>query len=313
MKYALALSALVASSYAGAIPGDVQTGIQRRAANPQPVCTFEEHSFYDKNWGGDGNTLANLKRDLGKKTWDPPANLVKPLEEVWKHQMDTYGNQGMNFKNFGYDQVMAAKGKINYCVRWEGNQKVSLSQRGEIETAIRRQFKKWIDVLADFEGFPYKTVDVKVVGWAVNDKNQLEGDVSKIQVYTTKDENGIPECAPGCGRFHHQDGDYSGCKAGADRHYDQSLWLTPGFGGGAGGDWGQRVSTEYFMDNIKQEDIHIVLHEIGHTFALDDFYDWTPTGVDKFLMKAGSAMKITEFDAWMARDWWMNLKRERGW
>jgi hypothetical protein len=78
--------------------------------------------------------------------------------------------------------------------------------------------------------------------------------------------------------------------------------------GGAGGDWGQRVGQEYFMQNVDAENIHIYLHEVGHTFALDDFYDWTPSGVTNFIMLAGSAMEITEFDAWMARDWWRNLK-----
>lgn len=89
------------------------------------------------------------------------------------------------------------------------------------------------------------------------------------------------------------------------------------------------------MQAVNEEDIHIVLHEIGHTFALDggsfpslacpcpwriylqaghqangwiDFYDWTPTGVSNFIMLAGSAMQITEFDEWMARDWWRHLK-----
>ena len=56
--------------------------------------------------------------------------------------------------------------------------------------------------------------------------------------------------------------------------------------GGAGGDWGQRVGQEYFMQNINAENIHIVLHEIGHTFALDDFYDWIPSGVTNFIMLA---------------------------
>jgi hypothetical protein len=30
-------------------------------------------------------------------------------------------------------------------------------------------------------------------------------------------------------------------------------------------------------------------------------------------MMAGSAMEITEFDAWMLRDWWRKLKAERKW
>ncbi|KAL6705128.1 hypothetical protein ACN47E_007233 [Coniothyrium glycines] len=310
MKNSLAISALVASVFAGAIPTPVQQHIHRRAANPQPVCAFDKHTFDDSNaWD---TTPAVSKRDLSKTTWDPPSNLVKPLQEVWKHELETYSN-ALGFKNYGYDQVMAAKGKINYCVRWEGNAKVTAAQRTQIETAIRKAFNKWITVLAGFEGFPYKTVDVNVVGWAVNNANILQGDVSKIDVYTDKDGSGIPQCAESCGRFFHQDGNYNGCKGGASRHYDQSLWLTPGFGGGAGGDWGQRVAQEYFMENLTAENIHIVLHELGHTFALDDFYDWTPTGVTKFIMNAGSATEITEFDAWMARDWWRNLKTKRGW
>lgn len=29
------------------------------------------------------------------------------------------------------------------------------------------------------------------------------------------------------------------------------------------------MGTEYFLQNLETEDIHIYLHEIGHTFALD--------------------------------------------
>lgn len=64
-----------------------------------------------------------------------------------------------------------------------------------------------------------------------------------------------------------QDGDYSSCPGGAERHYDQSLWLTDGFGGGAGGDWGQRIGREYFMDLLGSENIHILLHELVSDFA----------------------------------------------
>ncbi|KKK18719.1 hypothetical protein P175DRAFT_0496365 [Aspergillus ochraceoroseus IBT 24754] len=240
-------------------------------------------------------------------TWDPPADLVTPLNEVWEHQMSTY-QDALGFKNYGFDQVLAGKGKINYCVRWESAQPVTEAQRAEIASAASRSFNQWISVLAGFEDWPYNTVEVNVVGWAVRDASLLQGDTSGIDIHTTTDENGVPQCVPSCGRFFHQDGDYSSCPGGADRHYDQSLWLTDGFQGGAGGDWGQRMGQEYFMENLKTENIHIYLHEIGHTFALDDFYDWTPTGQQNFLMLAGSAMEITEFDIWMLRDWWRHLK-----
>lgn len=221
MKYSLALSALAATAYAGAIPADVHQHIHRRAANPQPVCKFEDHTFDDSNaW--DKVTPAVIQRDLSQTTWNPPSNLVTPLKQVWDHEISTYSN-ALGFKNYGYDQVMAAKGKINYCVRWEGSTKVTASQRTQVETAIRKQFNKWIAVLAGFEGFPYKTVDVNVVGWAVNDASILQGDVSNIDVYTDKDSGGIPQCAESCGRFFNQNGDYSRCAKGAARHYGKSI------------------------------------------------------------------------------------------
>jgi hypothetical protein len=271
------------------------------------VCALPLH---DSQIPGDldarsGSAWAEKRQSTS--TWNPPSNLVKPLNEVWEHEMSTYSNP-MGFKNYGFDQVMATGGKINYCVRWDSNKKVTAEQRKQIAAAVNRSVNKWIAGLAGFEGWPYKTVDVKVVGYAVRDRSLLEGDTSGLDIYTNKDESGIPECDPACGRFFHQDGDYSRCPAGAGRHYDQSLWLTDGFQGGAGGDWGQRVGQEYFMQNVNSENIHIYLHELGHTFALDDFYDWTPTGQTNFIMLAGSATQITEFDIWMVRDWWRHLK-----
>ena len=116
--------------------------------------------------------------------------------------------------------------------------------------------------------------------------------------------------------WQHQEQTYNngtpGCPGGYARHYDQSLWLTDGFGGGAGGDWGQRMGREYFMNNLHTANMTILPHEIGHTRGLDDFYDWTPTGVSNFIMRAGSSPSITEFSASMLRDWWRHLKSRYG-
>lgn len=218
MKSTYILPTLLASGLAATIPANVNPNIHKRA----PVCSFENHTFNDKSaWTTPSTTE---KRDLTKLTWDPPSNLVTPLKQVWDHEIATYSDP-LGFKNYGYDQVIAAKGKINYCVRWEGSATVSAAQRTKVETAIRRQFGKWIAILAGFEDFPYSTVDVNVVGWAVKDKSQLQGDVSGIQVYTTTDSEGIPECDPKCGRFFHQDANYASCAAGADRHYGK--WTRP--------------------------------------------------------------------------------------
>ena len=244
-------------------------------------------------------------------TWNPPANLVTPLAEVWAHEESTYSDL-YGFKNYGWDQVMANKGSINYCVRWDSTATVTATQRDQIQAALQRQFKKWMDVMAGHNGWPYAEVPVKVVGWAVRDRATLQWTDTSVDVYVNDISEDAPECAQPCGRFFHQDGNYPNCPGGAGHHYDMSLWLTSGFSGGAGGDWGQRIGSEYYVGALSTDNIHILLHEMGHTFGLDDFYDWTPTGVTNFLMNAGSATQITDFDAWMLRDWWRHLKSRYG-
>lgn len=257
--------------------------------------------------GGSGGGTADV--------WNPPSNLVAPLEEVWEHTESTYSNL-YGFKNYGWDQVMANKGSINYCVRWDSSVAVTAAQRDRIHATLARQFKKWIAALQEggqgWNEWPYTDVPLKVVGWAVRDRNTLQWTDNSVDIYVNDIRENAPQCAEACGRFFHQDGKYTNCPGGAARHYDMSLWLTAGMSGGAGGDWGQRIGSEYFMNSLGSEDVHILLHEMGHSFGLDDFYDWTPSGVGGFIMSAGSSTSITEFDEWMLRDWWRHLKSRYG-
>jgi hypothetical protein len=90
-----------------------------------------------------------------------------------------------------------------------------------------------------------------------------------------------------------------------------SLWPTLGQGGGAGGDWGQRVDEENMMSTLDQEQLTIVAHEIGHGFGLPDFYETTDQPNEDFpvcIMKAGSSPTITPGDGWMLRRVLENLK-----
>lgn len=245
--------------------------------------------------------------------WNPPANLSAALDKVWTHEESTYGNL-YGFKNYLWDQIMAAKGNINYCVRWDSSATVTAAQRDQVQAQLQRQFQKWMDAMTEngkgWNGWPYPKVNVKVVGWATRDRNLLQWNDGSVDVYVGDMAEGAPQCAPPCGRFFHQDNNYGGCPGGPGHHYDMSLWLTDGFGGGAGGDWGQRIGREYYMGNLNADNVHILLHEMGHSYGLDDFYDWDP-GVGGFIMMAGSAARITEFDTWMLRDWWRHLKSRR--
>jgi len=248
--------------------------------------------------------------------WNPPAKYVTPLAQTWKHQEDTYSDL-YGFRNYLFDQVMAANGSINYCVRWESTATVSTTLRDQIQTALQRQFQKWVDQLNEngqgWNRWPYKQVPVKVVGWAVRDRNLLQWSDNSVDIYVNDIREGAPQCSEPCGRFFHQDGNYSGCPGGAAHHYDMSLWLTQGMGiGGAGGDWGQRIDKDYYVNALAQDNIHILLHEMGHSWGLNDFYDFDPLPSEGFVMKAGSATQITEFDKWMLRDFWRHLKNRYG-
>jgi hypothetical protein len=243
--------------------------------------------------------------------WNPPANLVTPLNQVWQHQEQTYGNL-YGFRNYGWDQVFANGGYINYCVRWDSSAPVSAALRDRIHASLGRQFKKWMDVMVGHNAWPYQNVPVRVVGWAVRDRATLQWSDTSVDIYVNNIRENAPQCGEPCGRFFNQSGNYPNCPGGPSHHYDMSLWLTAGMGGGAGGDWGQRMGSEYFVNNLEAANVTILLHEIGHSFGLDDFYDWTPSGVSGFIMKAGSASQITEFDTWMFRDWWRHLKNRYG-
>lgn len=144
------------------------------------------------------------------------------------------------------------------------------AQRTAVASSLQTNVKKWTDNLTGFMGWPYDDIPVSVVGWAATDSDLLEGSTSGIDIYNTTDADGIPECDPRCGRFFHQDKNYESCPGGESHQYDVSLWLTEGMDGGAGGDWGQRVGSEYFLSAL--DNPHIWLHEFVSVLLSNCFY-----------------------------------------
>ncbi|KAH6641224.1 hypothetical protein F5144DRAFT_545297 [Chaetomium tenue] len=159
------------------------TAVLHVSANPVPVpvatnvCRFDEHADA-------GDLEATNPLSKRQSTWNPPPNLVTPLQQVWDHQMSTY-NDPLGFRNYGYDQIMANKGYLNFCVRWESSQSVTAAQRAAVEKALQQSVNTWMDSLTGFDGFPYSSVPVKVVGWALEPQNVIPVvDVSSIKMGT---------------------------------------------------------------------------------------------------------------------------------
>ena len=102
--------------------------------------------------------------------WTPPARYAGPLAQVWQRQEQTYNNGNLyGFRNYGWDQLMANGGSINYCVRWDSRAHVTAAQRDQIHAALQRQYQKWMNQMLDngrgWHNWPYTTVPVRVVGW----------------------------------------------------------------------------------------------------------------------------------------------------
>ena len=221
-------------------------------------------------------------------TWNPPSNMVTALDQVRQYKKinnsPTYlhprqvwtqtmkeNPDGLKDKNWITDQLVANKGNINYCVRWNHKGKSTAADRASTVTALQRSLQKWVDVLAGFDGFPITKANVTVVGYAVKDKSLIQGDTSGLDIYTTVDGDGVPECDVRCYRGAHLDGDLSQCPGGEDSRYDISLWLDESLEGQMGGygyNWGQEIGPDYFLENINNDNIHILLHEMGHGFGL---------------------------------------------
>jgi hypothetical protein len=89
------------------------------------------------------------------------------------------------------------------------------------------------------------------------------------------------------------------------------LWLTDDFGF-VGGDWGERLDRQYFVDSVEQDNQHILIHEMGHGFGFPDYYNWdvwSPTvAAPACVMNAGAAAQVTPWDSWMLRRTWSEIK-----
>lgn len=268
---------------------------------------------------------------------DFPEEYRDAADWIWNNRI--VREQSTARHNTIFDQIVAGKGTINYVVRWQSYKTITYEQRKQFETLVSDSINAWTKWLVGYENWPYDHIDVKIVGWAVIDKNCLldlhddEVVYTDTEFYDSKNDtsNGyetIPDRLPNApselSRFDHFADMLYQYPGGLDKRFDMYLWATQGFPsiGGCGGDWGQRLSDDAYLNMLGGTGLHVLEHELGHGFGMTDFYggegelDGFPPGGfpggENSLMMAGSAAKITDFDGWMLRYMWSHIKDEEG-
>jgi hypothetical protein len=263
---------------------------------------------------------------------DMPANVAPFVKFSWDSLMvaksaSTPNGEGSCTRwNTIFDQIVANNGKLNYVVRWQSDASITLAERKALADTLSNYINDWAQYMIGYENWPYKKIEVNVVAWAVADKNLLQDLQSDEVVYTdyTTDDlhssnSAIPEKLP------YAPTQYSRAEHFTESNYDYGngefdmyAWCTDGWAfGGVGGDWGQRTSYSQWITYP-----HIIKHEMGHGFGMLDYYDdykfYTDPTYGKFgdtvksIMISGNSMTITEYDYWMLRYMWSQIKDESG-
>lgn len=253
---------------------------------------------------------------------------------VWTNRMNAAQGPISNYYNTLYDKIMADKGTVNVCVRWESRTKITQAQRNKFEPMLNRSINNWTRWLRGYNGFPYDTIAVKIVGWAVVSKDYLDLTGLSTPVYVngtvTLDAQGkyipgtqAPYCPTQCARETYNENrggkittTYPGCNA-PDQHFVTVIWGTDNFGfGGAGTEGGSRTSADYVLSVLDAQEPHIVEHEVGHGFGFPDYYeavqcpDSDCSKLPLSIMDAGASPVITDWDKWSIRDTWTRLNTQ---
>lgn len=267
---------------------------------------------------------------------DFPSDYQYAADWIWQNRVEK--EQSTARWNTIFDQIIAGKGTINYVVRWQSYKTITLEQRQKLETMLETCYNDWNKWLAGYENWPYEHIDVNIVGWAVLDKSVLLDLQPDEIVYdnlisdydssydTSNGIETIPDklsSAPSeLSRFDHFTDKSYQYPGGLEKRFDMYLWATQGFPsiGGCGGDWGQRLSDDAYINMLDGMGIHVLEHEIGHGFGMTDFYggegesDGFPPGGfpgnGTSIMMAGSSAEITDFDGWFMRYMWTKIKDE---
>lgn len=264
-------------------------------------------------------TAASWPSDIPKPS-DPTVE--SKVDYIWENVIKpTVTGRDRGSYNTFFDQLYAdaAMGTFQVCIRWDSDSDIlSPTQRDQMESMLNRMMGQWTSKLKGYDGWPWDTIPVRISGWAGYNERNFEWSESDNGVPLYIGDNSFenaPQCPQSCGRFFHTDQNYTypDCPGGAKNHYDWSSWHSKNMDGmGFGSDWGQRTMANATISGMNDQ-MGILLHEMGHGYFLPDFYTVSvPGGNPSCVMNAGSAFNVTAYDEWMLKRVYSELKRIPG-
>ncbi len=272
---------------------------------------------------------------------DIPQEYRTACDWIWTNRIEPEGScKGWSTI---YDQIIAGKGTLQYILIWQSYETLTLEQRQKLPQMLEDAINEWNDCLVGYDEWPVDHVEVKIIGYAVLDKNVLQDLQPDEVVYTetavpwTRDwlissgmgNSSIPELQPAeptdLSRYAHWNDPSWSYNGSYDNRFDMYLHGIHGMTdmGGVGYHYGQILSDHSIEGLINgTTSAHILLHEMGHGFGFPDYYgaegasDGFPPGGfpggQGSLMMAGSCGYINTFDKYFAQYTWSKLKSEPG-
>ncbi|ETO81880.1 hypothetical protein F444_03853 [Phytophthora nicotianae P1976] len=250
-------------------------------------------------------TFGTIKSKSGECVVSDPDTYIsaEDLTWIWNNRMKS---EVEPYNNWIMDHLVANKGTINYCIRWDSSTtKLTKEIAQKLQPMLTRQHAAWNRWLIGYDCWPFDEIKVNIVGFAAKTASDLGwSDSSMGKLYIGDlDKDGAPQCPENC--YRSVDGspggwsESSGCEG---KPFDISLWPKQGLGGGWGTYWGQQVNLDDMLEHLDDDELEIVSHEMGHGFGLPDFYQQPkPDNFKPCLMDAMTSSSVRDTDGWLLR------------
>ncbi|KAI9982536.1 hypothetical protein PInf_008501 [Phytophthora infestans] len=207
-------------------------------------------------------TFGTIRSKTGGCIVGDPDTYISPkdLQWVWDNRIK---DEVMVYNNWILDHLVANKGTINYCIRWDSSStKLTKEIAKKLQPVLTRQHAAWNRWLIGYNCWPYDEIKVNIVVFAAKEASELgwsDNSMGKLYIGDLA-KDGSPQCPDKCYRsLDGSPGGWSTSSGCEGKPFDISLWPTQGLGGGWGTYWGQQVDLDDMLEHLDDDferDVH---------------------------------------------------------